>query len=246
MTARARFGFSREPEMAALERFVGPDDHSVDIGAHLGIYTWALLQASGPQGRVTAVEPQPELASYLRRAFAREIRGGRVRVEETALGEEPGEATLSMPQEAGRVNRGLASLAKQPEGAVTLTVPVRRLDDLDLTGVRFVKCDVEGFELTVLRGAGTLLSRDHPVLLIEIEEAHAGARAVETFRMLEGLGYDAVVYRRADTRFARIAAGTPDPAAAAAAWVGSYVFNYFFVPSDEVIALDATVLGSPG
>ena len=42
-----------------------------------------------------------------------------------------------------------------------------RIDDLGLSTVDFVKIDVEGFELRVLKGAKRTLKRDHPIVLFE-------------------------------------------------------------------------------
>jgi hypothetical protein len=55
-----------------------------------------------------------------------------------------------------------------------MDVPVERLDDQGLSGVSFLKIDVEGHELPVLRGGDELLARDRPVLLVEIEQRHLG------------------------------------------------------------------------
>jgi hypothetical protein len=66
------------------------------------------------------------------------------------------------------------------------------LDAFDLHDVGFVKIDVEGHELAVLRGAETLLSTQHPNLLVEIEEAHGSAEHMdEVMSFLTNLGYQA-------------------------------------------------------
>src|SRR5262249_20015555 len=66
-----------------------------------------------------------------------------------------------------------------------------RLDSLLPRGPRvaFVKCDVEGHELAVLRGAVALLRRDHPVILVEIEQRHQKEDIRDTFEHLIRLGY---------------------------------------------------------
>ena len=68
-------------------------------------------------------------------------------------------------------------------------ISCKRLDDLNLDPVGFIKIDVEGHEEAVLMGGATLLERDRPTALIEIEERHkAGAIDAITERM-NGLGY---------------------------------------------------------
>lgn len=231
MPIRARVGFSREPEMALLGRAVGPGDHCIDIGCHLGIYAYHLLRLVGPRGTVTAFEPQAGLAAYLRSAFSPDVRTGRLVVHESALGDAPGEAVLTVPLEGGRPNRGRATLREVEGTSRTETVDVRPLDSVDLTRpVAFIKCDVEGHELAVLDGAADLLAADQPTLLVEIESRHAAARARATFEMLWSMDYDAAVYRTRDGLLGRLAPGTPNPEAAASEWAGRYVYNYVFVP----------------
>jgi FkbM family methyltransferase len=82
----------------------------------------------------------------------------------------------------------------------TVTTPFRRLDDLlpDLQGLDWMKLDVEGGELTVLKGARKHLAKYHPTLIIEnhINVVRIGdwMRATnmlgEMRTMLEGLGYN--------------------------------------------------------
>lgn len=50
---------------------------------------------------------------------------------------------------------------------------MRRLDDYDaMEPIGCIKIDVEGHEDAVLRGGRRLLFRDHPSLIVEIEERH--------------------------------------------------------------------------
>lgn len=231
MPVRARLGFSREPEMAVLPSFVGRGDHCLDIGCHLGIYAYLMLRLVGPSGSVTGFEPQTVLADYLQQAFAPQLAAGTFVLRRSALGEQPGKATLTLPDEHGRLNRGRATLlAGSTAEGETVSVPVEQLDQLELRRpVSFVKCDVEGFELHVLRGGQQLLAADGPTLLVEIEQQHAGGRAHDTFSLLWDLGYTVAVFRDKASPLAVLTRGDEDPAGTAAAWAGRYVYNYLFV-----------------
>jgi ubiquinone/menaquinone biosynthesis C-methylase UbiE len=49
---------------------VAAGDHVADVGAGTGYFTWRLAQAVGPQGRVYAVDIQPEMLALLRTNLA--------------------------------------------------------------------------------------------------------------------------------------------------------------------------------
>jgi hypothetical protein len=52
-----------------------------------------------------------------------------------------------------------------------IKVEVATLDSFDLTDVAFLKIDVEGHELSVLKGSVETIARSHPNLLVEVEES---------------------------------------------------------------------------
>ncbi|NEB74026.1 FkbM family methyltransferase, partial [Streptomyces sp. SID14478] len=83
----------------------------------------------------------------------------------------PGAAPLWQPPHDERGERGVSSLVRR-DGLHAPTpheVPCVTLDELALHDVDFIKIDVDGAELAVLRGARELLGRDRPALFIELE-----------------------------------------------------------------------------
>lgn len=233
LVLRARFGNSREPELDMLQGLVRPGDTAIDIGAHRGVYTYWMSRLVGPQGQVVAYEPQPELADFLEAALAG--RGlSNVELRRVALSDSTGVARLSIPVEGATRVLGQASLESGGESAVLVDVETRRLDDEDLAApVGFIKCDVEGHELKVVRGASDLLQVHRPTLLVEVEYRHAGAEVVDTFDLLEGIGYQPH-YRDPEGRLAQLPA----------AWRtnleklnypggDAYINNFLFVHTDR-------------
>jgi FkbM family methyltransferase len=173
-----------ETELAGLSELVGPGDVCVDVGAAAGLYTLTLSQLVGPTGQVHSVEP----LSFAHPLWSR-LLGARdrpnVRRHTLALSAQPGESTLSVP--FGRLGpvTGRSFLAWQTEGVgsnaefsdhVDVVVPVDTLDSLceraGLTRLDFVKIDVEGAELHVLRGGERSIETFGPSLLLEIEARH--------------------------------------------------------------------------
>lgn len=159
---------SLEPEVLELTRLVGRGGTALDIGANHGIYSYFMVRQFD---RVVAFEPQPGCAETLT-SWAKD----RVEVRPVALSDRKGTSTLSVPLVHGVAMTGYARLDDhEPSGDdIELEVPIERLDDQGLTDVRFMKIDVEGHELSVLRGGENLLRRDRPVLLVEIEQRHLG------------------------------------------------------------------------
>ena len=88
---------------------------------------------------------------------------------------------MSIPHfENGMRNYYEASITTNGDGLQAMTLAI---DSLCLpSAVQLVKIDAEGHELNVLRGMTQLLSRDKPVLIIEVS-----SREVDSF--LEPLGY---------------------------------------------------------
>lgn len=146
-----------------MRRVLGPADNGIDVGAHVGDVLRHMVELA-PEGRHLAFEPLPHLAEGLREAFPS------VTVHQVALSDADGQATFhhvtTNPAYSGLLLRRLDRPDEQVE---TIDVPVRVLDDLvdASTPVRFLKVDVEGAELGVLRGARQLLARDRPYVVFE-------------------------------------------------------------------------------
>ena len=174
-----------------MRRTLRAGDIVVDAGAYKGGYTLWMRRAVGEAGRVHAFEPQPRLAAFIA-GCVRAFGWDNVSVHEVALGAAPGERTLRVPGD-GPSQRG--SLVVEREGARAYPVRVARLDDVLAEEVRsrpvaFLKCDVEGKELDVFRGAREILVEDRPSLLFEHEARFCRpGDAGSVFEYLHALGY---------------------------------------------------------
>jgi FkbM family methyltransferase len=160
-------------ECSFVEHFLRPGMTVLDIGAHHGFYTLLASRKVGPQGAVIAVEASPRERERLHLHLR--INGCKnVRVESRALGEVQGDAELYLVH-GGQT--GCNSLRKPAVAEPTEVVPVRieQLDNVlrehQVGKVDFIKLDVEGAELSVLKGASQLLtSYPRPVILAEVQD----------------------------------------------------------------------------
>jgi FkbM family methyltransferase len=171
-----------------LER-LRPGQMALDIGAHKGGYTWWMQRAVGRSGRVVAFEPQSRLASRLGVVLG-QLGCAHVQVERLALSDRAGDAVLVQPS----WSTCAATLEPRARVRGSERVRVTTLDAYLARGgdpaVRLVKCDVEGHELAVFRGAERTLERHRPAILVEIESRHRNGGTVgEVVEFLEARGY---------------------------------------------------------
>ena len=132
------------------------DGLCLDIGANIGCISQALV-VSGM--RVIAFEPQPEVFKLLDENVVCEKYN-------VALGSVAGVAKMPKVYYSAKGNfGGLGIGAKSIYGSYD--VPVRTLDSFGLDDVGFMKIDVEGFELEVLRGGRETINRCKPIMYIE-------------------------------------------------------------------------------
>ena len=133
----------------------------IDIGAHIGSVTAGVLFYSKPR-KIIAIEAIPSKAARLKHQFPDVV------ILETALGETTGQSKFYIDL----MRTGFSSLVpgnNQDANKVTeISVNVSRLDDLvNDSDVGFIKMDVEGAEVGVIRGARRILKTCRPVILFE-------------------------------------------------------------------------------
>jgi FkbM family methyltransferase len=148
---------------AVLKRVLREDSNTVDAGCHTGEILERVIRLS-PRGWHAGFEPISDLFEGLQEKF-----GGRAHLYNCALYDREGEGEFFI---VGN-DPGYSSLRRRPLDFPALyrrtTVPLRTMDSFfDASRpVHFIKIDVEGAELQVLKGASALLARDSPVILFE-------------------------------------------------------------------------------
>jgi FkbM family methyltransferase len=175
-----------EPELRLLPFVVNHERAAIDVGAHVGIYTY-FLKHYAP--RCFAFEPNPILFRDLK-----ELRFDGVEVHQCAISDRSMSIRLQVPiDEHGDEQDGLGTLNDTnrfgERRVAVYDVTARTLDDFDLPSIGFIKIDVEGHELEVLSGATHIIERDRPNFLIEAEERHRRGTVTSCSKFLLGYGY---------------------------------------------------------
>lgn len=186
------FGYAEPTITALMLRLVHSGQMMVDVGTHFGYEALLGCRLVGSQGHVICFEPSPRAFALAQKNLAR---FSQVKLHQEAVADQPGTLRL---QNRPIWESAFNSLSTKQSAIDSVDVPVTTLD-LALTNrpqpVDFLKCDVEGFEMAVLKGGHQVLSEDAPILVLEADmpssEGKSSARVYELVTYLETYGYQA-------------------------------------------------------
>ena len=184
----ARYGYHRvfgqiEEELFMLQDLVGTGQTAIDVGANFGIWSYKLSKLFQ---KVEAFEPLVDCTAEIK-AF----RAKNITVHDVALSSAEGFNELHISVAKGRLQHGLATFSNVAGEHRTILVPVRTLDSYNFSNVAFIKIDVEGHELEVIKGAETTIAREKPLMLVEIEQRHLNFAMDIVIEKVLGFGYEA-------------------------------------------------------
>lgn len=168
---------------------------AIDAGANIGVHTIEWARHMHGWGKVTSFEAQ-EMLFYALAGNVALNNCFNARVRFAALGESCGEMAIPQPDYFKPASFGSLELRQRLatefigqaisyEAGASTAVPMVSIDSLDLNRLDFVKIDVEGMEIEVLRGGRTFFQRHHPIMLVEVIKSDRAA--LQTF--MTDLGY---------------------------------------------------------
>lgn len=195
---RLRGNRSDVPEMRLLDGLDLATKVAIDVGAHAGNWSFNLSRRVGPRGSVLAYEALPHYGRALSLAM-KLVSAKNVRVRNVAVGDSERTVSLRWRTSSKKLLTGRTHIEPATEATQDVVeVPMVSLDhDLELQGIHlsdvaFIKIDVEGAELEVLRGAHKLLSNSHPAVFLEAEPewlGRMGHSVADVFAEMSGHGY---------------------------------------------------------
>ncbi|MBW3577898.1 MAG: FkbM family methyltransferase [Actinobacteria bacterium] len=175
MSASTKAFYANPPdvEMAVWQKLLVAGDLFVDVGANVGTYSLIACEAGA---EVIAVEPNDQARRWLMKNI--ELNGYRADVRSVALSDQPGQVRITV--DLGTTNR------IDPAGGQI--VEVDTLDSLIGERHAYVKVDVEGHELQVLRGGARALEEQR-LLAVQLEW-NACADRTPVSELLADYGYE--------------------------------------------------------
>lgn len=159
------YGEFSQGEAYVFEQMIRPGDCVVEVGANIGSHTVHLAQLVGNDGVVWAFEPQRLVFQILAGNMAINSLVN-VHCEQKCVSDTMGKVKVPI-LDVSRVNNwGGLSLEKTEEGE---PVDMITLDSLGLSRCDFLKIDVEGMELKVLKGGKGLINSFRPIIYAEAD-----------------------------------------------------------------------------
>lgn len=176
------------PEIEMLPKFIRAGDTVLDIGGNHGLYSYHLSHLVGPSGQVHTFEPVPLNLSILRHTV-KNLGLKNVTVHPEGCGDKSGSAMFCVLLDHGIPQLGWPR--RQEAKGLKFQCDIVRLDDVINARISFLKIDVDGAELLVLRGAERILRESRPAILFEAGgyTSDFGYEQQAVFDFLSNFGY---------------------------------------------------------
>ena len=180
-----------------LSRYIDSEAVILDIGGHAGQYA-KLFARMAKHGQVYSFEPSGYSCSILRLAV-RSNGFSNIHLIDKGLSDRPGSLILHTPlKDNGTFRYGLAHMGEIDRAGpyhhqeVPVTTIDRFVADEGLQRLDFIKMDVEGLEMRILKGGAQTIARHRPVMLLELVDqqlSQAGDSLEAAWELLESWRY---------------------------------------------------------
>ena len=176
--------------------FIKSDKNVIDIGAHIGWYTTELATLSN---HVYSFECSPKSFNYLCANIALNNVDYKVTKYNCALSESEGTTKYYIRDKNDGGGNGISKFDYDNTNNVpSIDVPKKTLDSFGLENINFIKIDVEGHELEVLKGGvETIKKNNYPKILFESWDDEKNGYPTkklkeELFAFINSLGYNII------------------------------------------------------
>jgi FkbM family methyltransferase len=205
-----------EPDtLRFYSKIIQPGDVVIDIGANIGAHTLHFAKLVGPKGKVLAFEPTDYAFSKLKKNLSLNPHlQARVIAFQTLLesGENkkptflPSSWDLTENPEKQKHPVHLGTYNTLENASVSTLDSI--LKTLEIPKVQFLKMDVDGYELEVLKGAQQSLKTHFPNIVMEISPHVYQEHGYNLQTLLKELqGYDILDFHQKNARLDKIPQG---------------------------------------
>ncbi len=176
------------PRIAKYVERKYPHFNIIDVGANIGD-TIALFRSAGVNQQIYAIEGEPFYFDLLEQNLSQ---FNNVKAFEVFLGEE-----TQLEGFLIEANQGTAKL----NIAGGKTTQLQKLDDFiqehQISDIKLLKIDTDGFDLKILRGSLELIKNHQPILFFEYDADYLeeqGENGISIFKDLQKLEYDKILF----------------------------------------------------
>jgi FkbM family methyltransferase len=156
----------------------------LDIGAHIGLYSSPFAEMVGAQGSVFCFEPTPSTYGILKKTMQlnkhRNVKGVNAAISETS-----GTITFNLTSKNGEGSNA-NSIVSIDRSVTNVEVKAISIDDFrkeNKLKINVLKIDVEGAELSALKGAKETFMQDRPLGILALHPSNI----IEFGHSLEGI-----------------------------------------------------------
>jgi FkbM family methyltransferase len=221
-------GTKFETDVEALKKIVKSGWTCLDIGGSFGRYALPMSLAVGCSGKVFCFEP----GSYSFKVLSiikwfHRLKN--VTIYKLAVSDKKGTINLHLPiKQNGKIGTALAFISDtNHDNTISEAVDMISIDDFcmenNIKQVDFIKCDTEGSETRVIKGAQDSIKKSRPFILCEVDIGEASEhkdKASEIENFLKNVSYKIFTYR--DGKFILHEKITETS-------------NYFFIPAEKTL-----------
>jgi FkbM family methyltransferase len=189
-----------------FKRLAPEDSMCIDIGANIGEHTVSMALAVGKSGLVLSFDPNPIVFDVLKTNSELNTHLTNIKPFNCAISETDSEYYYNS-SEASFSNGGISVekannhgkyQLKQKIKGVNLDTFLRQHFEQDLSKLRLIKVDTEGYDKEILKSIAPVISQYKPVIIAECFPKLNTEERVDLFNTIAKHGYDLYYFRDID------------------------------------------------
>jgi FkbM family methyltransferase len=167
--------------LSFVKHFIDPHKNILDIGANIGVHS--IVYSRYTIGKIYAFEPQPLVFNLLKKNI--ELNTCNTIFPYNYGASDRDDTFFMNANYDEKINHGAFSICNKQN--IGINIECKKIDNLELTNIGYIKIDVEGHELNVLLGLQNTILNNLPNIMIEIHDSSPTKYDVLFF--IEKMGY---------------------------------------------------------